>query len=482
MAPLAGSGSLAIYITNLCQALLRGGHLVEVILPKYASLDLSAMESLYELEGDFYSYFGGDWYRNKIWTGTLSGVAVTLIDPLHPAGFFSQEHFYDYENDFERFTYFCRASLELLVKLGKQADILHLHNWQTAAVAPLFWEIFVHQGLGNTRLLFTCHDFKYQCLQEPHKLALCGLDPGKLNRPDRLQDNFEPHLTNLLKGGVVYSNKVTTVSPIYAADLLTREHGYGLDLTLNDHQHKFLGILNGLDESLWNPSQDAALPATYTVENLLGKSICKTALQQRLGLPPADYSLPLVGCIGFEMSELELKLMRAALECTLGKSAQFVFVGRSKIPRIRAILEDMMQNPKDENAQVVINYDDALVHQVVAASDILICPAIFEQTGQLPLIGMRYGTVPVAREVQGITGSIIDVDDVRRDMSQATGFSFSTDKATDLTAALSRALDCLKHNHQAWTALIRNCMTKDWSWDANCVEAYEAAYQSILNV
>jgi starch synthase len=87
---------------------------------------------------------------------------VTLIDPLHPAGFFSQEHFYDYENDFERFTYFCRASLELLVKLGKQADILHLHNWQTAAVAPLFWDIFVHQGLGNTRLLFTCHDFKYQ--------------------------------------------------------------------------------------------------------------------------------------------------------------------------------------------------------------------------------------------------------------------------------------------------------------------------------
>jgi starch synthase len=89
-------------------------------------------------------------------------------------------------------------------------------------------------------------------------------------------------------------------------------------------RHKFLGILNGLDESLWNPSQDAALPATYTVENLSGKSICKTALQQRLGLPPADYSLPLVGCIGFEMSELELKLMRAALECTLGKSAQVI--------------------------------------------------------------------------------------------------------------------------------------------------------------
>jgi len=146
-------GSVASHVKNLCCALQRRKNFVEVILPKYKSMDLNQVQGLQEVEADFSSYFGGEWHRNRIWTGILYGIAVTFIEPFHLSGFFDRDLLYGYEDDFERFTYFCRASLDYLLKSGEQPDILHLHNWQTAVVAPLFWDhgSFEYPGLPRAK-------------------------------------------------------------------------------------------------------------------------------------------------------------------------------------------------------------------------------------------------------------------------------------------------------------------------------------------
>ncbi|XP_058010377.1 probable starch synthase 4, chloroplastic/amyloplastic isoform X5 [Hevea brasiliensis] len=205
MAPVVEVGSLASYVTGLSCALLRAGHLVEVILPKYACLNLSEIQGLREIEAESYSYFDGQLHGNKIWTGVVNGIGVTFIQPLYYSSFFNREKVYGYSDDFERFSYFSRASLDYITKSGKQPDVLHIHNWETAIVGPLFWDIFVKQGLGDTRILLTCHGFDSQCLEQPDKLALCGLDPSRLHRPDRLQDNAKTHLVNILKVGCIFS-------------------------------------------------------------------------------------------------------------------------------------------------------------------------------------------------------------------------------------------------------------------------------------
>ncbi|KAJ4833324.1 hypothetical protein Tsubulata_000539 [Turnera subulata] len=306
MAPLV-VGSMASYLTGLSHALQKKGHLVEVILPKYAFLDLSAIHGLRQIEAESYSYFNGQLHENKIWTGVVHGIGVTLIEPLYYWSFFNRERLYGYSDDFERFTYFSRASLDYIVKSGKRPDVLHIHNWETAIVGPLFWDIFVNQGLGGTRIMLTCHGFNSQCLEQPEKLELCGLDPARLHRPDRLQDNAKTHLVNILKGGIVYSNKVIMVSSIHSKGRMIRSFSHGLEPTLAIHKDKLIITPIGFDNSIWDPSKDRFLPENYSADDMEGKAVCKVALQQQLGLTE-KYSTLLVS-IGYRMLNLLLYLM-----------------------------------------------------------------------------------------------------------------------------------------------------------------------------
>lgn len=480
MHPIAVSGNLASFITSLGRALQRKGHFVEVFLPKYKCLDLSQVVNLKEIKADLYSFFGGTFHKNKLWTGTVQGIAVTFFEPLHSSGWFSRSKIYDYEDDFERFSYFCRVSLEYLLKSGKQPNVLHLHNWQTALVAPLFWDMYASQGLESTRIVFTCHNFKYQCLQEPERLALCGLDPFQLHRPDRFQDNTDSRSVNILKGAIVYSNKVTTVSPTYAKDLTTPEYGHGLDSTLLCHMNKFVGIYNGLDSTIWNPAIDGLLPFTYSVDDLSGKARCKIELRQLLSLPASDVEAPLVSCIVQNLSELELSLVKATLDVSLASGVQFVFVGASKSPRIQLILEDLQRDCKTLNAVLALKYNDALVHLLVAASDILVCASVTEPTDQSPQIAMKYGAIPVARKIGGQQCSVIDANETNQDASKRTGFTFYANTASEVASALRRALEVQRQTPELWATLQRNGMERDVSWDSECVDAYISAYRSLV--
>eukprot|EP00270_Netrium_digitus_P011426 TRINITY_DN3632_c0_g1_i1.p1 TRINITY_DN3632_c0_g1~~TRINITY_DN3632_c0_g1_i1.p1 ORF type:complete len:770 (-),score=191.80 TRINITY_DN3632_c0_g1_i1:147-2456(-) len=483
MAPVSQAGQLAPWLTGLCRALRRKGHLVEVILPKYMSMDSSVVEDFRQLQGDFFSYFGGDWHRNQLWSGNVFGVPVTFIDPQHPAKFFDREKMYDYVDDFERFTYFSRAALEYLKKMGKKPDVIHLHNWHTAAAAPLFWDIYSHQGMNNTRLLFTCHDFKYQKVQEPSKLSLCGLDPGQLHRPDRLQDNLDPNSINLLKGGIVYSNRVTTISPLYAADMKTKERGRNMDQTLLVHKHKFFGVVSGLDDTTWGPENDRFLPLPFSADDVSGKAVAKRELRQQLDLPILDeltgLDRPLVACVCPQVSETELEMVKAAMGCALQSNAQFVLVGASRTPKVQAVLEDIQLDCEDANAKLVLRYEEGLVHLLVGAADILVCPSIFEPSRMWPLIGLRYGALPVTREALGSSpDNLIDYDDQNHGQL-GLAFLFRSTSAKDMSASLQRAINHFVQDPSAWSTAVEEAIARDSSWNGPSSEAYIASYWAI---
>ncbi|XP_044470745.1 probable starch synthase 4, chloroplastic/amyloplastic isoform X2 [Mangifera indica] len=475
MEPLVSVGSLASYITGLCCALQRKGHLVEVILPKYASMDLDDVHGLREIEAEAYSYFNGQFHGNKIWTGVVHGIGVTFIQPSDYSSFFNRDCVYGYPDDFERFTYFSRASLDYIIKSGKKPDVLHIHNWETAIVGPLFWDIFVNEGLGNTKILLTCHSLDSQCLVHPDKLALCGLDPDRLHRPDRFQDNTKTHLINTLKGGIVYSNKVIILSSINSKCEIIRSFSYGLESTLSIHQNKLLVAPCGFDNSSWDPYYDKFLPENYCSENLQGKTACKVALQQQLGLFK-DAATILVGCIFSEVSDVVLENLKTLLRDAIMKGIQFVFMGTDKTPSVNWALVSLQDEFKGGHIRFLDIYDEALAHLIFAGSDIILCQSFHDPVLQVPLKALKYGAAPI----------LVASDDIRfrHDLvidHETTKFSHYIN-STFGNMTLSQALNEIKNSPSTWKQKIMDAMSEDFSWDSECCDIHVSAYSALKNL
>jgi len=264
LAPIAKVGGLADVILGLCRELTWKGNDVDIIIPKYDCMDSNGVRDLTVAMADMPSYYEGSWYSNTIWLGWVENLKVYFIEPHHPRFFFNRGCFYGCEDDIERYLYFSRAAMEFMYKKQLSPDILHLHDWQTASIAPILKEIYYNLGLTKPKVALTIHNFEYQGKCSPNDLEKIGLDQIKLNTPDKLQDNENPSLVNLLKGGINYAEKVTTVSPNYVKEVKTAQGGKGLEKTLLKNENKFSGILNGIDYSFWNPEIDRYLPAHYS--------------------------------------------------------------------------------------------------------------------------------------------------------------------------------------------------------------------------
>ncbi|KAL8044692.1 hypothetical protein ABFS82_08G063100 [Erythranthe guttata] len=473
MSPVVSVGSLASYVTGLSCALQRKGNLVEVILPKYALLNLSEVQGLREVESQFYSFFDGQLHGNRIWTGTVYGIGVTFIEPVYYSSFFSQDKVYGYSNDFERFTYFSRAALDYLVKTGKQPDVLHIHNWHTSIVGPLFWDVFVNQGFEGTRILLTCQGFGSQCLEQPEKLALCGLDPSSLFQPDRLQDNNKSHLVNILKAGVVYSNKVIIMSSLQTKGQIISALGHGLESTLTIHKEKLVISPCGIDKSTWDPSSDKFLPQSYSADDMKGKSLCKVALQHHLGLPEGAVKI-LVGCIYSSILDGELEKLKTLVWMASRREAQFILIGSSQNPGMKKAFELFQEEVKDENVKFIDAYDEQLSHLIIAGSDILLCPSFDDPLHQVPLKAIKYGTAPIAVDF---------ADDSRfrhtgENNAGRTKFSQYIN-STFANMSLVQAIDEIKNNPSQWNKRIKDAMEKDFSWDSECADVHVSAYASV---
>uniref|UniRef100_A0A0D3BEN7 starch synthase n=1 Tax=Brassica oleracea var. oleracea TaxID=109376 RepID=A0A0D3BEN7_BRAOL len=443
MDPLVSVGPLASYITGLSCALQGKGYLVEVILPKYSTLDLDEVEGLREIEADAYSYFNGQLHANRIWNGVVSGVGVTFIQPLYYSSMFSRDKVYGYPDDVDRFAYFSRASLDYIAKSGKQPDVLHIHNWQTAIVGPLFWDVFVNQ-----------------CLVPPERLELCGLDPASLHRADRLQDNTNPQMVNILKGGIVYSNKVVIMSSAPSKSIP------GLEPTLAVHKEKLFFAPYGLDNSKWDPSIDVYLPQNYSAENLLGKSTCKVELQRQLGLEE-NGSATIVGCIFSEISGVDLESLKSIIRSRKKNDVQFVIMIMNEDQMIINEMERTQDEIEGGNLKVVTGSNEVVSHLIYAGSDIMVCLNFFQDPLlQVPLKALKYGTVPI--ELNPQTGYVGTHE------QEATTANFINSLFGRMS--LDQALDLMKDG-RLWKLKIVEAMEKDL-----CCDVHISAYTSIKSL
>lgn len=476
MAPVAKVGGLGDVVTGLCKALQKRGHLVEIVLPKYDCMQYDRIHNLRALDVVVESYFDGKLYKNKIWVGTVEGLPVYFIEPQHPEKFFWRGQFYGEHDDFRRFSFFSRAALELLLQSGKKPDIIHCHDWQTAFVAPLYWDLYAPKGLNSARICFTCHNFEYQGTAPASELASCGLDVHQLNRPDRMQDNSAHDRVNPVKGAVVFSNIVTTVSPTYAQEVRTAEGGKGLHSTLSFHSKKFVGILNGIDTDAWNPATDTSLKVQYNVNDLQGKTENKIALRKFLGLSNADVRQPMVGCITRLVPQKGVHLIRHAIYRTLELGGQFVLLGSSPVAHIQREFEGIANHfESHHHIQLILKYDESLSHSIFAASDIFIIPSIFEPCGLTQMIAMRYGSIPIVRKTGGLNDSVFDVDDDTVPPQFRNGFTFSTPDEHGVNSALDRAFNYYRNNTEVWQQLVQKDMNMDFSWELSTSQ-YEELY------
>lgn len=464
LAPVAKVGGLADVVFGLSNELEIRGNSVEIILPKYDCLRYDHIWGLCETYKDLWVPWWGGAIHCTVFFGFVHGRKCFFIEPHSSDNFFNRGSVYGFNDDIMRFAFFTRAAMEFLWKSGKHPDIIHCHDWQTALAPVLLYEIYQHLGMGHSRVCFTIHNFKHQGVTGAQVLHATGLNrPDYYFHYDRLRDNHNPHALNLMKAGVVYSNFVTTVSPRHAIEAKDRGQGFGLEPTLHIHHGKFGGVVNGIDYAAWNAEIDPLIPAHFNADNVDGKYGNKRALRERLML--ADNAKPIVAFVGRLDPQKGLELIRHAIFYTLQRGGQFVLLGSSPEAQINNYFWGLKNQLNDNpDCHLEIGYNEELAHLIYAGSDMMIIPSRFEPCGLTQLIAMRYGSVPVAREVGGLADTVFDKDFSWRPLHERNGYLFSDYDEAGLESALGRAISCYYEFPEHFRDLIKNAMRSDYSW------------------
>jgi starch synthase len=464
LAPVAKVGGLADVVFGLTNELqIRGNH-VEIILPKYDCLRYDHIWGLCETYSDLWVPWFGGAIHCTVYFGFVHGQKCFFIEPHSSDNFFNRGCIYGFNDDVLRFAFFSRAAMEFLWKSGKQPDIIHCHDWQTALVPVFLFEIYQFLGMTHPRVCFTIHNFKHQGVTGTQLLQATGLNrPEYYAHYDRMRDNFNPHALNLMKAGVVYSNFVTTVSPRHAVEAKDEGQGFGLEPTLHIHHAKYGGVVNGIDYNVWNPEIDHYIPYHYGADNIEEKYNNKRALRDRLML--ADNEKPIVAFVGRLDPQKGLELLRHAIFYTLHRRGQFVLLGSSPDGQINNYFWGLKHQLNDNpDVHIEIGFNEELSHLIYAGADIMLVPSRFEPCGLTQLISMRYGTVPVVREVGGLADTVFDKDYSYKPLHERNGYLFRDYDYSGLESALGRALSCYYDYPEHFRDLMKNSMRYDFSW------------------
>jgi len=487
IAPIAKVGGLADVLMGLSRELSWKGHDVDVIIPKYDCMDTNEIRDLNFAYQDLMSFYDGAWHHNTVWSGWVENIKVYFIDPHHHRRFFNRGCYYGCEDDIERYIYFARAAIEFIYKKQITPDIIHLHDWQTAIIATLFHDIYVPLGMNHTKIVFTIHNMEYQGLCAVEDLDKIGLKGDTYLNRAKLQDNINSSSINLLKGGIVYSDFVTTVSPTYAKEVKTPVEGRGLDSTLIQYQGKFKGIINGLDYSYWNPEVDRHLPAHFSSREipidkkdrhtLDRKAFVKKILRERTLLE--EVHRPIVGCVARLVPQKGIELIKHALKRTLEMKGQFVLLGHSPIPEINADFHALKHEYADHpHVELILHHQEDLAHLIYAGSDMFIVPSIFEPCGLTQMIALKYGAVPVVRHTGGLADTIFDVDNSGRKFEFTNGYVFQEPTPEGFNTAIDRAIKGWYDDPDRWHKLMINGMNTDYSWNKPA-DAYLEIYKQL---
>jgi starch synthase len=384
-------------------------------------------------------------------------VSVCFIDL---PDFFDREHLYgppdgDYPDNAARFAFFARAALELFKATGDIPDIIHVHDWQ-AALAPVYLKTVASVAFPRTKSVLTIHNLAYQGLFSAEAMDTAGLDPELFNWK---QLEFYGKMS-FLKGGVVFADAITTVSPTYAKEIQTPEFGCGLDGLLRDRADRVTGILNGVDYREWSPDVDRHLPARFSAGDLGGKQACKRELQRRFGLPQRR-DAALFGFVGRLVEQKGIDLLCAAAERLVGLDLQIALLGMGD-PRYQDMLTRLAAAHPTKVA-LRLGYDESLAHLIEGGSDAFLMPSRYEPCGLNQIYSLRYGTIPVVRRTGGLADTIVDATPANVKKGTATGFVFDEYAPEALADTVERALKAWR-DPKLWARLVQRAMKQDFSW------------------
>ncbi len=458
--PYAASGGLADVIGSLPVSITNKGHECRVVIPLYQSIRPELREQLTFLTNITVDVSWRKQYCG-VFTAEWNGVTYYFIDNEY---YFGREGLYGFYDDCERFVFFSRAVLEMLRYIDYTPDIIHGNDWQTALI-PVFYQVFYkyQQGYENIKHVFTIHNIQYQgnygreVLNEVMGIPLYHM--GILEYDGSI---------NMMKGAIETADRITTVSPSYAWEILDPWYAHGLDRILVHKKQKLSGILNGIDTALYNPETDKTIAATFSAARPAGKKKCKQALMEELGLKNPD--APVIGIVTRFVSHKGVDLIRYVFEDILKLGCQFAILGSGE-----KIYEDFFSEMAwryPDQVHVTLGFRPELARKIYAGADMFLMPSQSEPCGLAQMLAMRYGTIPIVRETGGLRDSVTDDGN-----GDGNGFTFKTYNAHDMLDACTRAKKCYD-DAKAWKALVKRAMKCDYSWDASA-DVYIQLYESL---
>ena len=464
--PYLGSGGLADVIGSLPKTLAANGKYdVRVVMPLYGDIS-----DKYRSQMRFLMNFNVPLAWRNQYCGVFSlkadGVTFYFIDNEY---YFKRSGLYGFYDDGERFAYFSKAALEMMVHLDYYPEILHCHDWQTALSVVYLKTLYANRyGYDHIKALFTIHNIEYQgkygydCLGD-----LFGL-------PESVKPALDyDGCLNLMKGAIQFSDRFSTVSRMYANEIKNPFFAHGLQYAICENEFKLTGILNGIDETVYNPETDGKLFRNYSADDTSGKAVCKKELQKMLGLPEKD-DAPLISIISRLVPAKGLDLVKCVIEELLAENVQVVILGKGE-----GDYEDyfrMLADRYSGKCRAIIAYNKDLASKIYSASDIFLMPSKQEPCGLSQMIACRYGAVPVVRATGGLFDSISPYNNDMR--NGGNGFVFGNYNAHEMLYVIKDAVYTFG-NKDEWRGIMKRAMTTDFSWKKSSGE-YEKLYDNML--
>lgn len=458
--PFMKTGGLADVTGSLPRYFDKEEYDVRVILPKYACMDEKWKGQLHFL---CHFYVNLSWRQQYvgIFETKYEGITYYLVDnEFYFAGNMPYNNIYE---DVEKFAYFSKAVLEALPYLDFCPEVIHCHDWQTGLIPVFLRTLYGDEHYyAGIKTVFSIHNLKFQGRwMLPAVMDITGL-PKQIFTADKLEAYGE---ANYLKGGIVYADAVTTVSPTYAHEITTPEGGEGLDGLLYACREKLYGILNGLDYEEYNPKKDAYIGSHFDSADMSGKAKNKAKLQQALGLP-VDDKVFLLGMVSRMTDQKGFDLIAYIMDELLAKEKiQIVIVGTGENQ-----YQDMLRyfaGKYPQKLSVTIGYSESLAHQIYGSCDGFLMPSLFEPCGLSQLMSLRYGTVPIVRETGGLKDTVIPYNEYT---GEGTGFSFANYNAHEMLHTIQYATSVYYGKKDAWNRLVRQGMEQDFSWEKSVLE------------
>jgi starch synthase len=461
------TGGLADVAGALPKELKKLGTEVCVILPNYSVIP-ERFKQTFQFRKSIDVQLGSQSQYCGIFSTEHDGITYYFIDN---ESYFNRDSLYGHDDDGERFSFFSKAVLECIPHLDFIPDVIHCHDWHTAMVNFLLNAHYRQNPMyKDIKTVFTIHNLQFQGIFPYQVMSdLLGLDSQYFNVE---QLEFFGNV-NFMKGGIVASDIVTTVSPTYKEEIQLPYYGERLDGLLRKHSNKLIGIVNGIDDSVYNPSVDRDIAVPYDIDSLEGKAENKQVLQQYFGLPVVE-TTPIIAMVTRLTSQKGLDLVLHVVHDLIQEDVQFIVLG-SGDPHYENFFNQMTQKYSDK-VKVYLGFNEALAHQIYAGADLFLMPSQFEPCGLGQLIALKYGTIPIVRETGGLNDTVQSYDE---STGEGNGFTFKNFNAHDMLNTIKRAIYYYRQKETS-RRLVQQAMSQDYSWSQSAKE-YNEIYKDLLS-